>query len=69
MPVIGCCCPACGDLSLKRQRIKRLIAELEVEHPEIKNSMIKALGNVVPSHLLDQRYSESWSRTPFHASS
>src|SRR5262245_15305515 len=57
LPVIGCCCPACGDLSLKRQRVKRLIAELEVEHPEIKNSMIKALGNVVPSHLLDRHLS------------
>ena len=45
--------PACGDLSLQRQRIKRLIAELEVEHPDIKNSMIKALGNVAPRHLLD----------------
>ena len=54
LPIIGCCCPACGDLSLKRQRMKRLIAELELEHPEIKNSMIKALGNVVPSHLLDR---------------
>jgi tRNA 2-thiocytidine biosynthesis protein TtcA len=55
LPVIGCCCPACGDLSLKRQRIKRLIADLEIEHPEIKNSMITALGHVVPSHLLDRR--------------
>jgi len=55
LPVIGCCCPACGDLSLKRQRMKRLIAELEVEHPDIKNSMIKALGNVGPRHLLDRR--------------
>jgi tRNA 2-thiocytidine biosynthesis protein TtcA len=55
LPVIGCCCPACGDLSLKRQRMKRLIAELEMEHPDIKNSMINALGNVVPSHLLDRR--------------
>ena len=55
LPVIGCCCPACGDLSLKRQRLKRLIAELELEHPAIKDSMIKALGNVVPSHLLDRR--------------
>ena len=55
LPVIGCCCPACGDLSLKRQRIKRLISELELEHPDIKNSMIKALSNVVPSHLLDTR--------------
>jgi tRNA 2-thiocytidine biosynthesis protein TtcA len=55
LPVIGCCCPACGDMSLKRQRVKRLIAELEIEHPEIKNSMIAALGKVVPSHLLDRR--------------
>src|SRR5215204_3773523 len=55
LPIIGCCCPACGDLSLQRQRIKRLIAELEVEHPEVKNSMIRALGNVAPRHLLDRR--------------
>jgi tRNA 2-thiocytidine biosynthesis protein TtcA len=54
LPIIGCCCPACGDLSLKRQRIKRLIAELELEHPDIKNSMITALGNVAPRHLLDR---------------
>src|SRR5215208_1504271 len=55
LPVISCCCPACGDLSLQRQRIKRLIAELEVEHPEVKSSMIKALANVAPRHLLDRR--------------
>ena len=55
LPIIGCCCPACGDLSLQRQRIKRLIAELEVEHPEIRNSMIRALGNVAGRHLLDKR--------------
>ncbi|HXT71829.1 MAG TPA: tRNA 2-thiocytidine(32) synthetase TtcA [Vicinamibacterales bacterium] len=55
LPVIGCCCPACGDLSLKRQRMKRLIADLEIEHPDIKNSMMSALGNVVPGHLLDRR--------------
>jgi tRNA 2-thiocytidine biosynthesis protein TtcA len=54
LPIIGCCCPACGDLSLKRQRIKRMIAELEVEHPDIKQSMIAALGKVVPTHLLDR---------------
>jgi tRNA 2-thiocytidine biosynthesis protein TtcA len=52
LPIIGCCCPACGDLSLQRQRMKRLIAQLEVEHPEIKNSILKALGNVNTRHLL-----------------
>jgi tRNA 2-thiocytidine biosynthesis protein TtcA len=55
LPIIGCCCPACGDLSLQRQRVKRLIMDLEVEHPGVKQSMIKALGNVLPSHLLDTR--------------
>jgi len=60
LPVIGCCCPACGDLSLKRQRIKRLLAQFEVEHPDVKNSMIKALANVQPRHLLDRRlYTEA----------
>ena len=55
LPIVGCCCPACGDLSLQRQRVKRLIAELQVEHPDIKNSMLRALGNVASRHLLDKR--------------
>jgi tRNA 2-thiocytidine biosynthesis protein TtcA len=55
LPVIGCCCPACGDLGLQRQRIKRMLIDLETEHPGVKQSMLKALGNVVPRHLLDTR--------------
>ena len=55
LPIIGCCCPACGDLALQRQRVKRLLMDLEVEHPGVKQSMIKALGNVGPRHLLDTR--------------
>jgi tRNA 2-thiocytidine biosynthesis protein TtcA len=55
LPVIGCCCPACGDLSLQRQRVKRLITDLEREHPHVKASMMKALTNVMPRHLLDRR--------------
>jgi tRNA 2-thiocytidine biosynthesis protein TtcA len=55
LPIVGCCCPACGDLGLQRQRVKRLLAELEVDHPDVKNSMIRALGNVAGRHLLDTR--------------
>ena len=55
LPIIGCCCPACGDLSLQRQRVKKLLAELEIEHAGVKQSMLKALGNVAPRHLLDTR--------------
>jgi len=59
LPIIGCCCPACGDLSLQRQRVKRLITDLEIEHAGVKASMMKALGNVMPRHLLDQRLNPS----------
>jgi tRNA 2-thiocytidine biosynthesis protein TtcA len=55
LPIIGCCCPACGDLGLQRQRIKRMLMDLELEHPGVKQSMIKALQNVAPRHLLDTR--------------
>ena len=59
LPVIGCCCPACGDLSLQRQRVKRLILDLEQEHAGVKQSMLKALRNVMPRHLLDTRLNPS----------
>ena len=55
LPIIGCCCNACGELSLQRQRIKRMLMDLEIEHPGVKQSMLKALGNVAPRHLLDTR--------------
>ena len=55
LPVIGCCCPACGDLSLERQRMKQLLMDLERDHVGVKQSMLKALSNVSPRHLLDTR--------------
>jgi tRNA 2-thiocytidine biosynthesis protein TtcA len=55
LPIIGCCCPACGDLGLQRQRVKQLLMDMEREHPGVKVSMLKALGNVAPRHLLDTR--------------
>jgi tRNA 2-thiocytidine biosynthesis protein TtcA len=55
LPVVGCCCPACGDLGLERQRVKRLLLDLERQYPGAKQSMLKALANVAPRHLLDTR--------------
>ena len=53
-PLIGCMCPACGDTSLQRARMKKMLSGLESEKPGIKRSMLRALSNVKVGHLLDQ---------------
>lgn len=67
LPVIGCCCPACGDLGLQRQRVKRLLMDLEREHPHVKASMLKAMSNVMPRHLLDRRLNPPAALAPLAA--
>ncbi len=53
-PIIPC--DLCGSQpNLQRGRINRLITELEKDIPNIRSSMLTALGNAIPSHLLDHQ--------------
>jgi len=53
LPVVCCCCPVCGTADMQRKKMKVLLKQLEKDIPHIKNSMLKALSNVHPRHLLD----------------
>ncbi len=53
-PVIPC--NLCGSQDgLKRQKMKKLVTELEQQIPNLGGSFLKALENAKPSHLLDQK--------------
>jgi len=53
LPVVCCCCPVCGTADMQRKRMKRLLKELQSDIPHVKSSLLKALSNVHPRHLLD----------------
>jgi len=49
-------CDLCGSQdNLKRQQVKRLIAELERDNAQVRGNLFAALGNVRPSHLFDKK--------------
>jgi tRNA 2-thiocytidine biosynthesis protein TtcA len=51
-PIIPC--DLCGSQEdMKRQEMKELLNRLAADNPLVKGSMMAALGNVRPSHLLD----------------
>lgn len=63
LPVVCCCCPVCGTADMQRKRMKLLLKELQTDIPHVKSSLLKALSNVHPRHLLDV----SLYRTPVGA--
>lgn len=55
-------CDLCGSQeNLQRQKIKRLVDDLSREIPMLRSSLLSAMGNLHPSHLLDRKL---WSRPP-----
>ena len=48
-------CNLCGSQAeAQRKQMKALISQLEASHPHLRQTMLAALGNVVPTHLLDR---------------
>ncbi len=48
-------CTDCGgNADFHREKVKRLIDELNSENPKVKGNLMAALANVVPSHLMDR---------------
>jgi tRNA 2-thiocytidine biosynthesis protein TtcA len=54
-PVVCCCCPVCGTADMQRKNMKKLLADLQQSIPHVKRSLLRALANVQPRHLLDRR--------------
>src|SRR5438067_11176718 len=53
-PIIPC--DLCGTQeNVQRRRVKRLLSQLERDHPGVRASLFAAMGNVMPGHLLDAR--------------
>jgi tRNA 2-thiocytidine biosynthesis protein TtcA len=49
-------CNLCGSQSeAQRKQMKALLTRMEAQHPHLRSTMLAALGNVVPSHLLDRQ--------------
>jgi tRNA 2-thiocytidine biosynthesis protein TtcA len=49
-------CNLCGSQdNMHRQQVKALLTRLQDANPKVKGNAYAALGNVVPSHLLDMR--------------
>jgi tRNA 2-thiocytidine biosynthesis protein TtcA len=62
VPVVPCgCSQRTGTV---RRSIRDIFGDLEQEHPDLKQNLLSAMGNIDPSRLLDPRYLNHEVETP-----
>jgi tRNA 2-thiocytidine biosynthesis protein TtcA len=60
-------CNLCGSQKdLKRDAMNTLLQQLEKMNPHVRQSMLGALSNVRPTHLLDDEVALAWAERPKH---
>jgi tRNA 2-thiocytidine biosynthesis protein TtcA len=58
-PISYCYCPLHGSgANLRRQKVKKMLNEIEREDPRIKSNIFWSLSNYSGSHMLDLRYND-----------
>lgn len=58
-------CTLCGARAdSKREAVGALLSRLEALNPRVRESMLAALGNVRPTHLLDPDVAQAWAARP-----
>jgi tRNA 2-thiocytidine biosynthesis protein TtcA len=61
-PLIPCGCSQ--KTGTVRRSLRDIFQELEKDHPDIKQNMLSAMGNLNPGRLLDTRYLDMDSHAP-----
>ncbi len=60
-------CRLCGSQpGSEREHMRELLTSLERTRPDVRAVMMRALGNVRPTHLLDADVLEAWRARPAH---
>ena len=55
-------CNLCGSQEgLKREAMSEMLSRLEKDNPHVRTSMLNALRNVRPTHLLDRDVARAWN--------